>query len=202
MRREGAVLARRIARPLVGIAIAVGAGACVIPPTVAQPPVQPVSADARALRYGASAAEIMNHPALRDGVVALYQAEGIPRSGLTALGAPPAEFFARTESLRLLRVGDRVYIAAVGCSPVACAARRGLLLVREDGGELLSRLDEGGFSHYYIHGAGVTPGPGVQTLLDEAWWVSMRAAIGGAAVTELRSLAGPSSVSARPSPAA
>jgi hypothetical protein len=202
MRRESAALARWIARPLVGIAVAVGVSACVIPPTAAPPPVQTVSADARALRYGASAAEIMNHPALRDGVVALYQAEGIPRSGLTALGAPPAEFFARTESLRLLRVGDRVYIAAVGCSPPACATRRGLLLVREDGGELLSRLDEGGFSHYYVHGAGITPGPGVQALLDEAWWVSMRAAIGGHAVAGLRSRRGPSSAPARVSPAA
>ena len=179
MRRDGAVLPRWIAGPLLGVAITVGAGACVIPPTAAPPAIQPVSADARALRYGASAAEIMNHPALRDGIGALYQAEGIPRSGLTSLSAPPAEFFARTESLRLLRVGDRVYIAAVGCAPAACAMRRGLLLVREDGGEILSRLDEGGFSHYYVHGADMTPGPGVQALLDEAWYVSMRAALGG-----------------------
>jgi hypothetical protein len=200
MRREGAVLARRIARPMVGLVILLGTGACVLPPTAALPPVQPVSADARALRYGASAGEIMNHPALRDGVVALYQAEGIPRSGLTALGAPPAEFFARTESLRLLRVGDRVYIAAVGCAPAACPARRGLLLVREDGGELLSRLDEGGFSHYYVHGAGATAGPGVRALLDEAWYVSMRAAVVGVVVAGLRSLALPSPA-ARPSPA-
>lgn len=200
MRREGAALARWFARPLVGLAVVLGAGACVIPPTAAPPPIQTVSADARALRYGASAVEIMNHPALRDGMIALYQAEGMPRSGLTSLGASPAEFFARTESLRLLRVGDRVYIAAVGCSPAACAARRGLLLVREDGGELLSRLDEGGFSHYYVHGAGVTPGPGVQAILDEAWYVSMRAAIGGEVVAGRPVPAGPP-LAAPPSPA-
>jgi hypothetical protein len=166
---------RAVERGALGLlAVALVAAGCVVPPSgdVVPPPVQVIGADARALRYGASAAEILTHPQFRDRVPALYGADWGPAPGgpPTALRSPVPEFFARTESLRLLQVGDRLYVAAMGCPATGCAGRRGLLLVSEDGIELLSRLDEGGLTHYYVQGPRATATLAARAVLDAAWW--------------------------------
>ena len=58
----------------------------------------------------------------------------------------------------MVRIGDANYIAVTGCARQACSGRRGLLLIREGGEQLMARLDEGGFSHHYAYGPGMTPG--------------------------------------------
>ena len=146
---------------------------CVAPTGEVVPPsIGIVGADARALRYGGSGLEILAHPELRDRFPVLYGADWGPAPGgtTTALRSPITDFFARTESLRLLRVGDRLYIAASGCPAAGCANRRGLLLVRDDGAELLSRLDEGGLAHYYVQGPETGAMPAARAILDAAWW--------------------------------
>jgi len=173
---------RAIARELLGLLAAVlVAGGCVVPPSGngVPPPAGVVGADARALRYGASAGEILTAPQLRDRIPALFGADWgpVPSGPPSALRVPVPEFFARTEALRLLQVGERLYVAAAGCPVAGCAGRRGLLLVSEDGVELLSRLDEGGFSHYYVQGPGSAATPEARAILDSAWW-AMRAAAG------------------------
>jgi len=172
---------RGIARVALGsLAIALVAVGCVVEPTgdAVPPSVEIATADARALRYGASALEILAHPQLRERVPVLYGADWDPAPGgsPTALRRPVTDFFARTDALRLLRVGDRLYIAAFGCSAAGCAGPRGLLLVSEDGTELRSRLDEGGLVHYYVHGPGSGAMPPARAILDAAWWVMRSAA--------------------------
>jgi hypothetical protein len=157
------------------LALALVVGGCVVPPSGDAPPsAQVIGADARALRFGASAAEILTNPQFRDRFPALYAADWGPAQAgpPTALRTPVPEFFARTESLRLLQVGDRLYVAAMGCPAAGCAGRRGLLLVSEDGVELLSRLDEGGLSHYYVQGPRATATLAARAVLDAAWWAT------------------------------
>src|SRR5262245_37586015 len=85
------------------LAVVLVAGGCVVPPSGdGPPPVRVVGADARALRYGASAVDILTGPQFRDRMPALFGADWGPTAGgpPTALRAPVPEFFARTESLR------------------------------------------------------------------------------------------------------
>jgi hypothetical protein len=42
--------------------------------------------------------------------------------------------------------------------------------VRDDGAELLSRLDEGGLAHYYVQGPGTGTMPAARAIFDAAWW--------------------------------
>ncbi|HEY4909371.1 MAG TPA: hypothetical protein VIJ73_07715, partial [Methylomirabilota bacterium] len=60
---------------------------------------------------------------------------------------------------RMVRMGDANYITVTGCAAQACTARRGLLMIREGGEQLMARLDEGGFSHHYAYGPGTVGGP-------------------------------------------
>ena len=60
----------------------------------------------------------------------------------------------------MIRIGAANYIAVTGCARQACSSRRGLLLIREGGEELMARLDDGGFSHHHAYGPGVVGGPG------------------------------------------
>src|SRR5688500_4132630 len=78
---------RAVPRGALGLlAVVLVAGGCVVEPSgdAVAPPVQVVGADARALRYGAGAAEILTHPQLRDRFPALYGADWGP-----APGGPP-----------------------------------------------------------------------------------------------------------------
>ena len=93
------------------------------------------------------------------------------------LRAPASSFFASSDPVQLVRTNDAEYVAVSGCGPAGCRAQRGLLLVRSpDGENLLARLDEGGFGHYYAYGAGLSMSSAVRALLDRA-----RSAVGAPA---------------------
>lgn len=149
------------------------AAGCVVPPPAGSP-VQPaaevLAADARALAYGRSASEVLENPQLRDKIRALFGADWNPPTpggaGKLALAAP--RYFEIGGPVRMVRVGTANYIAITGCARQACASHRGLLLIREDGEELMGRLDDGGFSHHHAYGAGVVGGPGGSTVVLES----------------------------------
>jgi hypothetical protein len=146
------------------------AAGCVVPPPARTPKVDVLVADARARANGSSAEEVLSHPAARGAAPALFGADwepaGPPPAGLSA---PAREFFLRSEPPRLVRIDGVDYVAASGCLPRACATHRGLLLARVDREEMLARLDEGGFTHYYFYGTGVTDTPPTRALVDAAW---------------------------------
>ncbi len=148
-------------------ALTMAAGCVVQPPSGSSPPPagEVLPADARALAYGRSAAEVFNNPELRDKLRALFGADWAPPAsqGSSNLAGPAPVYFERGGPVRMVHLADADYIAITGCAPQACAARRGLLLIREGGGELLARIDEGGFSHYYVFGVGLSAAaaPGV-----------------------------------------
>ncbi|PWU23319.1 MAG: hypothetical protein C5B48_08795 [Candidatus Rokuibacteriota bacterium] len=139
---------------------------CVVPSTPVAPSAGVVAADARALRYGASAPEIFNNPQMREKLRALFGPDWDP-GGAVAVGAPA--FFPSTSAIRLVNIGDQDYIAITGCVTSACASHRGLLLIRQEGDWLMARLDEGGFSHYYSFGPGATLNTVPQAWIDNAW---------------------------------
>jgi len=148
--------------------------ACVVPPPAGVPmpgAAGVLPADARALRYGATAPEVLDSPQLRDKVRALFGADWSPGAKM-AHGAPA--FFPASSSIRMLRIGDREYIALTGCVTSACASHRGLLLIGPDGEQLLARLDEGGFSHYYNYGPGATGAALPRSSIDGAWLAIQR----------------------------
>lgn len=166
------MLARALGRSLGILGVAALATGCVLPPPAdapTPPRVTVLGADRGALRYGASASEVLGHELIRDKVKALFGADWSAdgRTGRVRLGA--SEFFTKSEPPRLLRIGETTWVAVSGCARATCGLHRGLLLISEDGGELLSRLDEGGFSHYYAYGPGAAVTPGTRALLDGAW---------------------------------
>ena len=146
---------------------------CVVPPepgSSGPPVVEVLAADARALAYGRSAGEVLENPQLRDKVRALFGADWAPPTpggvGKLTLAAP--QYFERGGPVRMVRIGAADYIAITGCAPQACTSRRGLLLVREGGEQLMARLDEGGFSHHHAYGPGVVGGPGGAAVVLES----------------------------------
>jgi hypothetical protein len=146
---------------------------CVEPPppgAAGPPPAEVQPADARALAYGRSAKEILENPELRDRVRALFGADWAPPTpGVGKLTAAAPQYFELGGPLRMVHVGDSDYIAVTGCAAQGCAGRRGLLLIRDGGQQLMARLDEGGFSHHYAYGPGVVGGPGgAAVVLDSA----------------------------------
>ena len=148
---------------LVCVLVAPVVAGCVVPsePASSAPPeAGVVEADARALAFGRSAGEILENPQLRDKVRAMFGADWeVPAPGVGKLSAPAAQYFELGGPVRMVRIGDANYIAVTGCARQACSGRRGLLLVREGGEQLMARLDEGGFSHHYAFGPGLAPGP-------------------------------------------
>ena len=149
-----------------GVFPALSLTGCVVPPSGSPPTAGVLPADARALRYGASVPEVFNNPLLRDKILALFGPDWNP-GGRVAAGA--AAFFPPNSPLRSLRIADQDYIAITGCVSTACASHRGLLLIRQDGEQLMARLDEGGFSHYYDFAPGATARPVPQASIDGAW---------------------------------
>jgi hypothetical protein len=145
---------------------------CVVPPSGSSgPPVAEVlPADARALAYGRSAGEVLENPQIRDKVRALFAADWGPPTpggiGKLTLAAP--QYFELGGPVRMVHIGAADYIAITGCAPQACTSRRGLLLIREGGEQLLARLDDGGFSHHHAYGAGVVGGPGGAVVMLES----------------------------------
>ena len=159
---------------------------CVVPPPPGSsgPPVaQVLPADARALAYGRSAGEVLANPQLQDKARALFGADWAPPTpgGVGKLTAAAPLYFERGGPVRMVRIADADYIAITGCAQQACTSRRGLLLVREGGEQLMARLDEGGFSHHYAYGPGVVGGPaGAAGMLESALRALERASGGGA----------------------
>ena len=152
----------------VSIAAALLVTSCVVPPPAGVP--MPVSAevlpaDARALRYGATAPEVFDNPELRDKLRGLFGPAWTSGPG-REFGAPA--FFPASASIRMVRTGDREYVAITGCVTSACEGHRGLLLIGPDG-QLMARLDDGGFSRYYDYGPGATGGVQGRATLDGAW---------------------------------
>jgi hypothetical protein len=146
---------------------------CVVPPPSGSsgPPVAEVlPADARALAYGRSAGEVLENPQIRDKVRALFAADWGPPTpggiGKLTLAAP--QYFELGGPVRMVHIGAADYIAITGCAPQACTSRRGLLLIREGGDQLLARLDDGGFSHHHAYGSGAVGGPGGAVVMLES----------------------------------
>ncbi|MFI5325603.1 MAG: hypothetical protein ACHQ7H_05165 [Candidatus Rokuibacteriota bacterium] len=136
---------------------------CVLPPESGSsrpPETQVVQADARALAYGRSAAEILDNAQIRDRVRALFGADWAPPTpgGVGKLSAAAPEYFEVGGPVRMVRMGDAGYITVTGCAKQTCASRRGLLVIREGGEQLMARLSEGGFLHHYAYGPGVVGG--------------------------------------------
>jgi len=156
-----------------GLLMALVAAGCVTSPPAGVPApsvVQVLPADARALRYGPTAAAVIDNPAMQPKIQALYGSDWAPAAqggGRLQYGA--AAYFPANAPMRMVRIDNQDYVAITGCVPRACAAHRGLLLIREDGTELWSRLDEGGFSRYYGHGPSLVATPVSPTFIDSAW---------------------------------
>jgi hypothetical protein len=127
-------------------------------------------ADARALKYGATAPAVFANPAMHDKILALFGNDWSPTpvsGGQLQYGA--AAYFPPTSSFRMVRLDGGDYIAITGCVPVACADHAGLLLIRDDGEQLWARVDEGGFSRYYGHGPAMTGAQVSPAFIDSAW---------------------------------
>ncbi|HYB41365.1 MAG TPA: hypothetical protein VEL75_06310, partial [Candidatus Methylomirabilis sp.] len=75
---------------------------------------------------------------------------------------------------RMVRIAQQEYIALSGCVPAECSTHRGLLLIRPDGEQLLSRLDDAGLSHYYQLAPAATAASVPQGAIDSAWFAVER----------------------------
>jgi len=127
--------------------------------TIAPPPGSPIPpaaellpGDGRVFAYGYTVDAVLQNPEVGDKVRDLFGADWAPASqggGQLALGA--GAYFSGNGPLRMVRIGGVDYIALTGCAPSACNTHRVLLLIRDGGSELLARLDEGGFAHYYTY---------------------------------------------------
>lgn len=149
-------------------AVALGGAACVTASDTPAPPIVQVdSSDARARQFGGTTSEIITNPSLVSKIRALFGPDWALEPG-SRLRAPASAFFASGDPPRLVRTREAEYVAVSGCGPAGCRAQRVLLLVRPDGETLLARLDEGGFSHYYAYGAGLSMNPANRVLLDRA----------------------------------
>jgi hypothetical protein len=144
---------------LLSLLLAPIAAGCVVPSSSTPPRSQVVEADARALAYGRSAAEIFENPQLRDKLPALFGADWAPPTpgGVGKLNGAAPEYVSLGGPVRMITVGDATYISVTGCVRSACDKRRGLLLIREGGEHLMARLDDGGFLHHYAFGPGAQP---------------------------------------------
>jgi hypothetical protein len=117
-----------------------------------------VTADARALQYGANAPEVLNNPRLAPQLRALF---GPDWNRATA-------FFPDFSTIRMVRVEGREYVGIFGCIPTGCQTYRGLLLIANES-QIQARLDDGGFSHYYDYGPTVG-NPQAKSTIDGAWY--------------------------------
>lgn len=135
-----------------GALAAVVAAGCAIPPppgTPTPPAAQVVPTDTRVGVYGSTIEEVVQNPAIGDKIRAMFGADW---SGGQLASPGASAYFARGGPPQIVRIGGVDYIAFSGCVPSACEAGRVLLLIREGGTEIVARLDEGGFAHYYAFG--------------------------------------------------
>jgi hypothetical protein len=137
-----------------GAFLAVGCTVAPRPGSPVPPAAEVLPADARALAYGSTVEQVLQNQDMGDKIRSLFGPDWLPAAqgnGQLPLGA--AAYFQRGGPLRMVRIGGVDYIAVTGCVPFDCATQRALLLIRADGAQLLARLDEGGFSHYYGYGS-------------------------------------------------
>jgi hypothetical protein len=148
----------------------IGTGCVTTPPegVITAPVATVLPPDGRTAEFGATGADILKNPRLADKLRVLFGGDWTGgRPGGTAVGAE--QFFSRSQPPRLVRIGTVDYLAVAGCRASACARDRGLLLVRADGNELLGRIDEGGFIHYYGYGTQVDMGFAGRERVNAAW---------------------------------
>lgn len=141
---------------LTALAVLLAAGCTIAPPAGSPlpPAAELLPADSRVLAYGSTVDEVLQNPDIGVKVRDLFGVDWEPASrggGQIALGADA--YFDGHAPLRMVRVGGIDYIAVTGCAPGACGTHRVLLLIRDGGSELVARLDEGGFAHYYGYGS-------------------------------------------------
>jgi len=137
-----------------GVLFAVGCTVAPRPGSPIPPAAEVLPADSRALAYGQTVDQVLQNPEMGAKIRALFGPDWFPAAqskGQLGLGA--AAYFQKGGPIRMVRVGSVDYIAVTGCVPFDCATQRALLLIRADGAQLLARLDEGGFSHYYGYGS-------------------------------------------------
>ena len=132
--------------------VVITAGGCTVPPRPGMPvspAAQVVPPDMRAETYDSSIELVVQNPMIGDKVRAMF---GPDWSGgqLSPRGA--SAYFAMGDPPRMVRVNGVDYITYTGCMPAACETSRVLLLIREGGSEMVARLDDGGFAHYYAYG--------------------------------------------------
>lgn len=136
---------------LAALAAVVAAG-CTIPPrpgVPVAPAAEIVPADARVAMYGANLDEALRNPVIGDKVRAMF---GPDWTGGQFAPTGARSYFVGDTPPRRVRIEGTDYIAYTGCVPGDCATRPVLLLIREGGEDIIARVDDGGFSHYYTYG--------------------------------------------------
>jgi len=136
---------------LAALALAAAAG-CTIPPhpgTPVPPAAEVVPVDGRVTMYGVTLDEAIRNPEIAGKVRAMFGPDWTGGQ-LTPTGA--RSYFVGNTPPRRVRIGGADYIAYMGCVPGDCSTRPSLLLIREGGDEVIARVDDGGFSHYYTYG--------------------------------------------------
>ena len=130
----------------------VAAAGCTIPPhpgTPVPPAAEVVPADGRVAMYGSTLDEAIRNPEIAGKVRAMF---GPDWTGGQLAPAGGRAYFVGNTPPRRVRIGGADYIAYMGCVPGDCSTRPSLLLIREGGDEIIARVDDGGFSHYYTFG--------------------------------------------------
>jgi hypothetical protein len=136
---------------LAALAVVAAAG-CTIPPqpgAPAAPAAEIVPADGRVTMYGTNLDEALRNPEIGGKVRAMFGPDWTGGQ-LAPTGARP--YFVGSTPPRRVRIEGADYIAYTGCLPGDCATRPVVLLIREGGEDIIARLDDGGFSHYYTYG--------------------------------------------------
>ena len=150
------------------------ASGCTIPPrpgTPVPPAAEMVApVDPRAVVYGSSIEDVLRNSEVGDKIRAMF---GPDWSGGQLAPPGASAYSGNAGPPRLVRIGGVNYIAVTGCVPGACDNRRVLLLIREGASEILARLDEGGFSHYYAYGNMTRDA--AQLIADSGWRALQRA---------------------------
>jgi hypothetical protein len=138
------------------LSVLFAAGCTTAPPagTPTPPAAEVLPGDSRVFAYGYTVDEVLRNPTVGDKVRDLFWIDWMPASeGGGQLSQGARAYFAGNAPLRMVRIGGVDYIALTGCQPSACNTQRVLVLVRDDGSQLLARLDDGGFAHYYGYGS-------------------------------------------------
>jgi hypothetical protein len=132
--------------------VVITAAGCTVPPgpgIPASPAALVVPPDMRAEVYGSSIESVAQNPMVGDNVRAMF---GSDWTGGQLAPPGASAYFTKGDPPRMVRVDGVDYIAYTGCMPAACETSRVLLLIREGGSEMVARLDDGGFAHYYAYG--------------------------------------------------